>query len=512
MIDSLGHTLVGWLLSVNAWTALLLALAMVVDRALARRALASFRILLYVPVALRVLVPLSWSIPIGRASKAVTFLTPFAFVPAALPAAGGSRHILTPHAVAVVLYVVVAALLAARVLVKRVQLSRMLRAGSPVPSVEAPCPVISHPELGPMVAGLRAPRIVVPEGMLDPDARPALALVLRHEVAHIRRRDPWLSAAMQLLTVVAWPVLPLWFAAARVRHLVEIACDELALVDADAKGRRAYGHALLDVAARGSLLMGGAGELHFGSTLRARIEALTVTHRWPRVLQAGTVGVLALGFAACSGSEWKGQAAESARADVQLTRREWLDRCPHFIERFSRWSDPAIEWATGPVDGIPADEVAACRTPKMLAEVAQDLWAGEARNVLGQMAKDLAAAWERDWPQGKFVLCPSDGPVPRTLQRPGEAYQPTPDDWKGPGFTCMEFAMDRPMHFQYTLRSDAKGFVITARGQRRRADRTVELNILIRGQLVEDQRHPQPGVLSTMNTAPSLEETWRDLP
>ncbi len=354
MIDSLGRTLVGWLLSVNAWTALLLALAMVVDRALARRALASFRILLYVPVALRVLVPLSWSIPVGRASQGVTFLTPFAFVPAPLPAAGGPAPILTRHAVAVVLYVAVAALLAARVLVKRFQLSRMLQAGSPVASIEAPCSVISHPELGPMVAGLLAPRIVVPEGMLDLAARPALALVLRHEVAHLRRRDPWLSAAMQLLTIVAWPVLPLWFASGRVRNLVEIACDELALADADAKGRRAYGHALLDVAARGSLLLGAAGELHFGSTLRARIEALTVTHHWPRALQAGIVGTLALGFAACSGSEWKGQAADSAHADVQLTRREWLDRCPHFIERFSHWSDPAIEWATGPVDGIPS--------------------------------------------------------------------------------------------------------------------------------------------------------------
>ena len=110
------------------------------------------------------------------------------------------------------------------------------------------------------------------------------------------------------------------------------------------------------------------------------------------------------------------------------------------------------------------------------------------------------------------MLCASDGPVPRTLQRPGDAYQPTPDDWKGPGFSCMEFAMDRPMHFQYSLQSDTHGYVITARGQRRRAGHTVEATILVRGQLVEDPIHPRPGVLEMLNTAPRLEETWRELP
>ncbi len=152
------------------------------------------------------------------------------------------------------------------------------------------------------------------------------------------------------------------------------------------------------------------------------------------------------------------------------------------------------------------------RTPKMLAEVDEGMWAREAHNVVAQMAKDLAGAWIRDEARGRLVICPSDGPVPRILQRPGEVYQPTPDDWKGPGFSCMEFAMERPMHFQYSLESDAHGFVVTARGQRRQADRTVELSVVSRAQLVEDPRHPRPGVLDLMNIAPDLEETWKDAP
>ena len=58
MIDRLGHALAAWLLPVNAWTAVLLACALLLDHALARRARASLRIALYAPVALRVLVPL----------------------------------------------------------------------------------------------------------------------------------------------------------------------------------------------------------------------------------------------------------------------------------------------------------------------------------------------------------------------------------------------------------------------------------------------------------------------
>jgi beta-lactamase regulating signal transducer with metallopeptidase domain len=514
MIDSLGHTLLAWLLPVNAWTALLLALALLVDRALARRALASLRILLYVPVALRVLVPLSWSISVGQAPRALTLLTPFVFVPSAVRTVAAPLHVMTWHAVLVVAYVVGAVLLAARVIARRVQLSRMLQSARPVPAAFAPCPVVSHPELGPMVAGLFAPRIVVPEGMLDVAGRPALALVLRHEVAHLRRRDPWLSAAMQLLVVAAWPVLPVWFAAARVRHLLEIACDDMALADADASGRRAYGHALLDVAERRSLLLSGAGELHFGSTLRARIEALGVERRWPRALQACIVGALVALFAACSGSGWKGEAAGAAIAEVPLNDREWSKQCPHFIERFAGWSDPAIRWASGPVDGVPDAEVAACRTPKVLAEVDEAMWMREARNVVGQMAKDLADAWLRDGARGRWAICPSDGPVPRMLPRQGEPYRPTSDDWKGPGFSCMEFAMDQPMHFQYSLESDAHGYVITARGRRRRGDHTVELTVLNRGELAEDPAEPghKPGVLDMMNLAPNLEESMRDVP
>src|SRR6202034_2748648 len=121
----------------------------------------------------------------------------------------------------------------------------------------------------------------------------------------LRRHDAWLSAAMQLVAIAAWPVVPLWLAIARVRQLVELACDEAAVAGADATERRRYGHALLDIAAWRSVDLApfGAGELHFGSTLRARIEALASQRHWPPVAQAIALSLAPIALiAACGGS------------------------------------------------------------------------------------------------------------------------------------------------------------------------------------------------------------------
>jgi hypothetical protein len=126
--------------------------------------------------------------------------------------------------------------------------------------------------------------------------------VLRHEAAHLRRRDAWLLVGMQVLLVAAWPVAPLWIAVGRVRRLIELACDEAALAGADASERRRYGHVLLDMAERFSVSPLGAGELGFGSTLRARIAALAPRRRWPLAAQALALSIApAALLAACSG-------------------------------------------------------------------------------------------------------------------------------------------------------------------------------------------------------------------
>jgi len=318
-LESLGHALVERFAPLNIWTAVLLGGALVLDRAVARRARASWRIALYAPVALRILLPLDWSVPVANTPRVLTFFAPLAQIGARPAAAASTSQAPSWYALVAVVYVAVAALLAARAVLARVRLDRALSGARPVsdPDPRVPCPIVQHDELGPMAVGLLAQRIVLPGRLLVAGEEHTLACVLRHERAHLRRGDAWLSAAMQLLAVAAWPVAPLWIAIARVRQLVELACDEAALAGADADERRRYGHALLDMAEWRSLAVAplGAGELYFGSTLRARIEALASQRHWPLAVQALALSVAPIALLVACGGSAPSPAAPAAGGD-----------------------------------------------------------------------------------------------------------------------------------------------------------------------------------------------------
>jgi Zn-dependent protease with chaperone function len=310
-LDSFGRLLVDRFATLTFSTATLLAGALIVDRLVAHRARASLRIALYAPVAIRILLPLDWQIGVTEAQPVAMLFAPLMHLGVDPAGDTAPPPVASWHALAAIVYVAVAALLVGRVLVARVRLARALAAARPVPEVGGAYPVVEHGDLGPMVVGLLRPRIVLPRRLLAADDAKTLACVLRHEVAHLRRRDAWLSAAMQLLAITAWPVVPVWIAVSRVRQLVELACDEAALRGGDAIDRRRYGHALLDVAEWRSLaaVSVGAGELHFGSTLRARIEALASQRHWPLLGQAAAMTVVPLALLVACGGGTKPPAA-----------------------------------------------------------------------------------------------------------------------------------------------------------------------------------------------------------
>jgi len=289
-IESFGRGIVAWSARLNVSTALLLGGALLFDRILSRRARASFRMALYAPVALRVLLPLDWDLRIANAPRVQTLFAPLLEIGKHRAAEAQGPFTLPWYALAATAYVAIALLLAVRAAVAHVRLERALIGASPVRKLDftVPYPVCEHADLGPMALGIVKPRIVIPHALLEPGNEHALACALRHEVAHLRRRDPWLATALVFLRTCAWPILPLWIAVARVRQLVELACDEKALDGADAAERRRYGHALLDMteARAFALVPLGEGGLHFRSTLRSRIEALAMQRHWPLAAQA----------------------------------------------------------------------------------------------------------------------------------------------------------------------------------------------------------------------------------
>jgi type IV pilus assembly protein PilA len=90
----------------------------------------------------------------------------------------------------------------------------------------------------------------------------------------------------------------------------------------------------------------------------------------------------------------------------------------------------------------------------------------EARNSLGAIAKDAAAAYEARASAGPggHALCPSASrsvPASAALIR-GTKYMSTPAEWavdapRNAGFACLQFSMDLPQYYMYSYRASGRG-------------------------------------------------------
>lgn len=98
--------------------------------------------------------------------------------------------------------------------------------------------------VSPFCVGGSRPAIVLSETALAALSADELRWVIAHEACHLRRRDPALFAALDLLTMV-WCFSPFVGAlAARLRLAAEIACDR-AVVAQNPNARRAYAETLV---------------------------------------------------------------------------------------------------------------------------------------------------------------------------------------------------------------------------------------------------------------------------
>jgi TonB family protein len=320
-VARLGEGLLAWIGPMTVATGALLLVAWLADRTLERRVAASLRLFLYAGVLARLALPVDWQNPLGllgRASRGGgTVLGPDA---AAITVGVGQAPFagLGLAGWAAVGYALVVLALLARWSYLRIALGRRLRGcpAEPIALAEG-VPVLRHEELGPFVAGLVRPRIVIPRALAEGADGEALAWVLRHEAAHVRRRDPLATALVQIACILAWPVLPVWIASRRIRTLMEVACDESAVRGRGGSARRRYGEVLLALAGAGSSARGLAATLRFGSPLRGRLRALAGWRRWPVPVQALVVAPLVMVLLACAG-----QPPSEAETDASIENGE----------------------------------------------------------------------------------------------------------------------------------------------------------------------------------------------
>lgn len=95
----------------------------------------------------------------------------------------------------------------------------------------------------PMVFGARHPKLLIPTQGLAPDE-----LVVRHELAHIKRHDPQIRLLLGMFQALQWWNPFVHLAAKNLRASSEIACDQAALRGVPQEQRHAYARSLLHAA------------------------------------------------------------------------------------------------------------------------------------------------------------------------------------------------------------------------------------------------------------------------
>jgi len=324
------------------WTGGLLAAAWVAERLLHRWVGPGWRVALFAVVLVRVLLPVDWASPAGQLAvshlahlqaglpSAATSSTPAALADTATPQAAPLVLISDPGrqaapspaldkpplvspryqapgwgVAALFLYGLGIAVVATRLLLSQRHLSRARRAARPArASLSAMAPdtvILEHDSVGPVAFGVVRPTILIPTGVADELSPEELRCVVAHECAHHRRRDPAVAVALVALCAAFWPVIPIWIATGRMRHLMELAADAQALRTPSITPQR-FGRVLLRLADRRvPRLVGITGMATRFSQVRSRILSLRTQTQPASAVQIGlAVGISGL-LLACAG-------------------------------------------------------------------------------------------------------------------------------------------------------------------------------------------------------------------
>jgi type IV pilus assembly protein PilA len=100
---------------------------------------------------------------------------------------------------------------------------------------------------------------------------------------------------------------------------------------------------------------------------------------------------------------------------------------------------------------------------------------GEAKGNIGRLGKDAAAAYEKENMAAAMLtaggsvaavhqLCPSGAAIPAAVPK-GQKTQPDPTAWQGAGWSCLKFAVNSPVYYQYQYTKDSdSAFTASAKG------------------------------------------------
>lgn len=121
----------------------------------------------------------------------------------------------------------------------------------------------------PFILGIIKPKIYLPSGIEEQQAD----YVIKHEKAHLKRKDHWWKPLGFLLLSVYWFNPVMWLAYILLCRDIELACDEKAVKDMDNTDRKGYSHALVSCSVQRRTVM--ACPLAFGEVgVKNRIKSV----------------------------------------------------------------------------------------------------------------------------------------------------------------------------------------------------------------------------------------------
>ena len=338
-----------------AWQAALMGLAVLGVALLARKASPRFRYFLWCLLLLKLCLPpslafvtgagqwvlpkqaaaVSWAAPHSTAAAAPSpegvaaparlapgpeparsVSAPQAIMPTTAPAARAAFHLSWPTALFGTWCLGVLALVFL-FLVQHRRMGRLLAAARPVHDegvlrlleeakaalgISSRVTLVSVENLhSPILFGVLRPRIAIPRAALESLPPEQIRPILLHELAHLRRKDLWVSFVQLLVQVLYWFHPVVWLANRQLRRERELIVDDIVLAQLHGQGE-SYSASLLSIVKQGAqrqfFTPAYVGIVETTGSLAARLKRILDTKRKLslRLGWAGIILLLALGL------------------------------------------------------------------------------------------------------------------------------------------------------------------------------------------------------------------------
>ena len=197
----------------------------------------------------------------------------------------------------------------------------------------------------PLLTGILHPRILLPKGTIPGDE---LALILKHELVHFKRKDLWYKGMVLLSVAIHWFNPVVYFMAKAINLHCENACDEGVVRGTDADGRLRYSEAIIGAIRHSKLVPALSTHFYGGKKgMKNRITSIMDTSK----KRAGGILILCvLLLAAAAGIAFAATAAEIPTGPREINPEISVSRMVR------NGKNCLVQTATLDLDGDGADE------------------------------------------------------------------------------------------------------------------------------------------------------------